>query len=341
VAGEVTKGIGVAGMAVSTLAIPGTVPVLIVSQAINGLGFCMTAGTDSGMLHQLVCHLGAEQHYRDLETRTQSYGFIAFLSSGVIGGLTASLSISVPLLLTVAATLIGAASVVFFRAPAPTHDRAVSEASGSPSASGAEARAGAAPRHLRDSWGLIVFYALTRGVILTLFVWVVPVSLFVRLHVAVAYFGLILGLYTLTGFIAARYSKAISTKLGEQRLLLSWIPALLIAGILLLLANLSALYVVIPVIIGLPAAFVRPLTYAAVARQAPAQRAEVISAAEMVLGIVNAGLVVIAAVIEQSWRDGPAVVLLGLVALAASVGWLAHRTPATIEMRQASVPTDA
>ncbi len=320
VTGEIVKAAGVAGLAFATLETPGNLAVLIVSQALNGLGFALTAGTDSGMLHEILRVNGAQEQYRDVETRTQSYGFIAFLVSGVIGGFLATESISTPLLLTIPTSILAAACAFGLRV---THAGGYSpSADGAPSGETRTSRRDARRIYLRASWALIVFYALSRGIILTLFVWFVPVALFVTLHVPLTFFGLILGLYTGTGFVAARYSKQIAQKVGETRLLVAGVPICLTAGILLVMLDLPGLYVVIPVIIGFAAAFVRPLSYAAIAARDPIHRSEVISAAETLLGVVNAVLVLLSALLMETWKLAPSLMLLGLVGVAvAAVGF--------------------
>lgn len=324
VAGEIVKALGVAGLAFGTVVTPGNLAVLVFSQVLGGLGFALTAGTDSGMLHQILRGLRAEEHYRDVETRTQSYGFIAFLGSGVIGGFATTHSIATPLILSIPAGILAAATVFGFRVPSPARS-APSEAVAASAGNSASRLSWAS--HLQDAWSLVVFYALIRGVILTMFVWVVPVALFVTLHVPVAFFGLILGLYTLTGFVVAQYTKQITARVGETRLLLVGIPVCMIAGILLLMLDLPILYVVIPVIVGVAAAFIRPLSYSAIAKRHPSHRAEIVSAAETLLGIVNAALVLTSAIIMQTSKLGLPLLLLALVGVAFLAGVVGERRP--------------
>lgn len=325
--GEIVKALGIAGLALGTLLVPGNLAVLVIAQVLGGLGFALTAGTDSGMLFTILKNSGDVEQYRDVETRTQSYGFISFLGSGVLGGFAATISLATPLLLSVPANVLAAICVIWFRVPKP--EAAVQTDASKPAGERTDSAS-----YLRENWSLIVFYALIRGIILTMFVWIVPVALFVTLHVPLAYFGLILGLYTLTGFIVARYSKQISQRVGETRLLLVGVPLCMVVGIVLLMLDLPILYVVIPVIVGVAASFIRPLSYAAIARRDPDHRAQAVSAAETLLGVVNAALVLISAVIMQTSHLAPSLMLLALVVVGFVAGAIGNRKPSSMAPKQ-------
>lgn len=282
----------------------------IVGELIAGLGFCLSAGTDSVLMKKVY---GAD--FDRLQARTQGYMFLSLLGAGAIGGVLFSWHLKAPFYVGIAPALVSAVLVGMVRLPKQ--------------APAAAPAAQAAPSEVSDStrpvWQWMGFYALERGVLLGMFVGLMPYYLFTELELGVGWFGVVLGCFTLAGFLSARYANRIG-RLLPGRSFIVCAAAVSAVGIALFSAfdNLAASLVCL-VLLGAATGIIRPITlknvFAAELRQPTVRR--VLTRMEQAFGAVNALVVVIGPLllerVEFRWVvvGLAAALLLGVAALIA------------------------
>jgi hypothetical protein len=105
------------------------------------------------------------------------------------------------------------------------------------------------------------YYSLNRAFLLAPYVGFIPYLLVTRLHLGIEWFGVLLGLYTISGFAAARLSSRLVGRIPPRRL--AAVPAALtVCGLgLLSLADLAAALPAI-VTLGLAGGLIRPTAMA-------------------------------------------------------------------------------
>lgn len=108
--GEIIKALGVFSLAVSE----GNIYWLIFAQVISGIGFALTSSTESGLLLKTLKAENDLDNYRKIEAKSQGFGFISILISGIIGSVVAKIDNSLALYLTVPFTVLAAIGILFF-----------------------------------------------------------------------------------------------------------------------------------------------------------------------------------------------------------------------------------
>src|SRR5690606_8150451 len=125
----------------------------------------------------------------------------------------------------------------------------------------AERRAGpqAAARVSASARWWAAYYVVVRSVSLACFVGILPYLFFVEVGVSLAYFGAVLGLFSLAAFLAARWFSGLSARLGDRVLTVGTL--LSVTGALALFAASDRLDVglVAITLLGLGAGAARPL----------------------------------------------------------------------------------
>ena len=324
-AAELVKSAGVAGLAVGVGLLDGSLAVLLAAQAVSGLGFAMASTAESSLLFEIAKDGGAEDRYREMESRTQGYAFLALLTAGVLGAVLATRNLELPVYLSIVPSVVAAGLLRLLRMPA--HHVVAAPASVAPAPGGTWWK-------VRPVADLVLAYAVNRAILLTVFVWALPLMLFTDTGISLGFFGLILGLYSVTGFVLGKQTGVIVKRVGERRLLGVVVPAALVAGLALMAIGVDAVFVLVPVLIGAAAAIVRPVSFAAIARRAPEHRADITSFAERSFGLLNAALVIVTAPLFAKDTTLALVVLLAFAMAAPLLGALSP-----IARRQRSVLT--
>lgn len=251
--GESIKILGLAALALGP-----NIGSALVGQVLSGTGFALTAGTDSALLSTLCS--GAA--FRRREAVTQGWMFAASFVAGAIGAALFSGSSLLPFAASAVAAGCAIAALAPLRRAAPA-GVTVTAGSGAPTAPTAASANLAqdrdtAARASRESRFWQLYYAMNRAFLLAPYVGFIPLLLFAELRLGVAWFGLVLGLYTLSGFAAARSCPALLARFAPGRLAL--LPAVLTAAGLALLAisTTVTLALVAIVALGLGGGLIRP-----------------------------------------------------------------------------------
>jgi len=294
--GEWMKCLGVAGLAWDG----DSVAQLIVAQAVIGFGFACTQGTDSMLLSQWTEKSGDSSAYRKIESKSQSYIFIAVLVSGVAGALLAEIDIRLPFYLTIPFNFVASFLALGFREEFRPR---LPEIRFWRSRRAKAADGALKPVHV------ISFYAVNRATIMAYYVLALPLLLFVQADVSVGYFGVFLGLFSLTAFLAGQWLNRLAAGFGKGPLWAA-VPCCILVSSLLLMADRPWAYWPAPVLLGFAAGVVRPLAYGFFQKEAEPVRKAAMESAEFWFALFNAGFVLaIAALFEWSIRGGLAAVM--------------------------------
>ncbi len=304
IAAEMLKGAGLGLLLVDV-----SIPVAISGEVVCGLGYVLGAGPDALFLRRLSM---ADKTFNRIQAASQSYMFVSIFAAGVVGGWLFSQDPDWPLLASVGAT---AASVLVLLAlpRGPVEKKAVP--SGTSSAEVGRASAMPAVIHFWTN-----YYALSRGMLLGAFVGLLPYYFFRVLEVDVAYFGAILGSFSLFAFVAARYALKIAERFGTSTF--TAVSLLLMAGALAGTALTDSLPVALVImgLLGLSSGAIRPVTLSALSavEVEPATRANVMVGMERRFGLLNAAVVLVGGCLIDSlgvqWvLGGLCVVFLALI----------------------------
>ncbi len=281
--GELLKSLGICGLIISG----GNLLILLVGQIISGLGFAFTSNTESALLFRIMEFHGEKGSYQEVLAKSQKYLFISLLIAGIIGSILATKNLLLPLYFSAPVNLLAALSLVFL--PEPRREPA-------PSKQTTDKPKVRAWQEISQVQALLVYYAVNRATVLTLFVFVFPLLLFVDGQINLAFFGAILGLYSLTAFLVGNYMAKLS-KLVSDSMLWAIVPLALICSILLMTIHFYIVFLVVPILSGIAAAMVRPLVMARVNTQITDNRAAVMSFGELLCGFLNALFLVVIAVL--------------------------------------------
>ncbi len=299
--GEAIKILGLAALALGP-----NVGSALVGQVLSGTGFAFTAGTDSALLSTLCS--GAA--FRRREAVTQGWMFAASFVAGAIGAALFSGSSLLPFAASAMAAGCAIAALVPLR-------RATSVGAPTAASSGAPTAASANPaqdcdtaaRVSRETRSWQLYYAMNRAFLLAPYVGFIPLLLFEELRLGVAWFGLVLGVYTLSGFAAARSCPALLTRFAPGRLAL--LPAVLTtAGLALLAISTSVTLALVAIVaLGLGGGLIRPTAMSNMepfmrplsppARRQLTTRMERIQAVLSALILVGGGLLLLSLSVNQ------------------------------------------
>lgn len=317
-AGEILKAAGLA-----TLVVWPTVGGAIAGQAVGGVGYALTAGPDTRLLRAL-CRDG--QSFDRVQANTQSYMFLSILVSGVAGALLFTVDPILPFAATlavaplaVAALLVAARGADPDTTPAPVAASQVRERR---------------PRRLTPRTMFWVdYYAIARGILLGVYLGLLPYLFFLVLRVDVAWFGPILGSFTLLAFLAARRAIPLSERLGVGRLTVASI-ALMVVGLGLLAATESiAVSIVAMGLLGIANGGVRPLTLSNLSRGdvSPAEQRRALAVMEQRTGILNVVVILLGGLLigldVLSFQELMAITIGAYAAVMAVVFLVRYHTP--------------
>lgn len=213
---------------------------ILLAQICLSLSYSLGVGIDNTIIN---CEFtGMVKH--NIQAKSNSYMFISLLFSGIIGGFVFSINYLYPFILS----LISSVIIIFISfkftqlslIPTMSSDYEISNID-----------------HHRQSNNMIInYYALTRGIILTLFISVVPILLMGH-AIKPLYFVLILSTYTLSGFISSRYYNYCN---------LQYFYKILLSVIIVIFATISILFNHVSTIwfglllFGIGGGMVRPIT---------------------------------------------------------------------------------
>ncbi|MFH8936487.1 MFS transporter [Streptomyces griseosporeus] len=313
------------------LALPGGLPVAIAGQIIAALGFSLASGTDSALLAEVCRRDGADA--RAWEGRSGSLTFAAALVAGVLGAILYQASHTAPFYLSAAMSALAALT-------APLVGRglepAVKPTATAPKDTPAQRAKGPAYAAVLR-WS--AYYTVVRAFVLALFIGFLPYLLYLRLHVSLPVFGLVLGSYTLSGYFTARYGRAAVDRFGA-RATATASASLAGAGLLILLWQPNTAGAAVATLaLGAGVGAVRPVGVGAIgellADRPAAEKAAALRANEARFAAVNTLLILLAGLLLD--RVGFPQLLLGVV-----VGYLALAVAAVVALpRTAAAETPA
>ncbi|MFC1431089.1 MFS transporter [Streptacidiphilus sp. N1-3] len=248
------------------LALGPNLPTALAGQILSGAGFALTAGTDSALLSTLT--RGGDFARR--EAVTQGWMFAGSFAAGTCGALAFAHGQRLPFALSGLAAIAALGCLAALRtdppapapapapAPVPTPAAAPAAATAVPDKPVAATSAPVPSAARFWQW----YYALNRAFLLAPYVGFIPYLLVSRLHLGLSWFGAVLGLYTLSGFAAARLSPRLMKRISDPRRL-AFVPAVLTAGGLALLAGPNLGFALVAIIaLGLAGGFIRPTAMA-------------------------------------------------------------------------------
>ncbi|MFF9625553.1 MFS transporter [Streptomyces griseosporeus] len=303
------------------LALPGGLPVAIVGQIIAALGFSLASGTDSALLAEVCRRDGADA--RAWEGRSGSLTFAAALVAGVLGAILYQASHTAPFYLSAAMSALAALTAPLVGRGLEPAVRPTATAPKDTPAQRAKGPAYAAV--LRWS----AYYTVVRAFVLALFIGFLPYLLYLRLHVSLPVFGLVLGSYTLSGYFTARYGRAAVDRFGA-RATATVSASLAGAGLLILLWQPNTAGAAVATLaLGAGVGAVRPIAVGAIgellADRPAAEKAAALRANEARFAAVNTLLILLAGLLLD--RVGFPQLLLGVV-----VGYLALAAAAVLAL---------
>ena len=203
--GEGMKSLGLALLVIGTM--PGAVslPMLLLGQLVGGTGFALALTADGGLLR--VAALGADaETLGRIQGRTQSMMFIATLVAGFIGGVLFDHEMHWAFYAGIGASIASMVVVLFIAGP-PLQAAAMP--------AGVPAALPELAKLTRNQTTWVGFYAITRGFTLAPFIGLLPLH-FALQNVDPYLFGLVLGLFTLGGFVVALWGAPMIAWLGPQ-----------------------------------------------------------------------------------------------------------------------------
>ncbi|AHV95154.1 MFS transporter [Paenibacillus sabinae] len=317
--GEGLKGIGLLLLVSDT-----HMGVLLLGQIACGLGYSLAAGTDSSLLRSLFSEQD-QKRYQKTESSSASYMFLSVLLAGIAGSMFFGSNIKLPFYLSIASNVLSLAVILLIRNPGHTAQGVLSVADKSRDGQKEPAAALELTPGQRY-WKR--YYALIRAFTLAPFVGFIPFLLYRRLEIGLFYFGLVLSLFTLLGFISARYAVRVGVKIGENRLVIATTLLSVLSMIVVGLSQHIGSAAVAIALMGLASGGARPLAAGQLngSGMRPAERTAVLSSMERMYGFWNALLLIAGGFVLQEF--GLRILMFGLAAaffLASAVSLLLRR----------------
>ncbi len=244
VAGELTKAVGLIVLAAGAEIIP----IAMLAQAINALGFALALSADAALLSRL----GDSSLQRALQASTQSFMFIALLASGVAGGALYLVDPHWPLVAGAVSALAAAGVAVLLGRQVGSGERA-----GGGQRAAAQRTRSVTSREIR--W--VTYYVMTRGFMLGAFIGLLPYLFFHKLGIGVLTLTLILAAYSFAAFVTARYANRLMAFGGTSVAIATGLTVLL-SFLAFAVSSATAVVVVAMILLGTASGCVRPVTMA-------------------------------------------------------------------------------
>lgn len=266
--------------------------VLLIAQFIGGIGYSFAAGSDGRFLYT-YCKEYNIPNYKQHEARSSSTVFLSFLGAGVVGGIVSMVNIRLPFLLTLPAHIVCTILAASFKDVKQMKNE--DEKKKEKSTLVQELKNGELVSHM-------LYYSVSRAIIITLNVSIFPVYFFQTLEIPVWLFGIIFGSYTLTSFFVGKSTIKLRERFGEQKFSLFLVGCVLCTLVLLAFVH-SKLVVLAPIIMYIMTGAIRPHTTTRInaAVKDDKNRANIIALMEGGFGFFNVVFVLICYAIMQSY----------------------------------------
>jgi hypothetical protein len=257
--------------------------ILLLSQLSGGLGYSFCAGSDGGFLFRYCNQNGLSEAYKTHEAKSASGVFISFLGAGIIGAMLTVVNIKFPFLLT------SFAHIASFSIMYSCHSLS----------KGGETTTVKKQSNVLKEFNLplvsnLLFYSVSRAIIMTIFIALLPIYLFVHLKISLILFGLIFALYSLTAFFVGKYTIQIRKKMGEHYFDI-FLALCMGVSLLWLSIDRSIMAIFAPTVMFVVVGAIRPHSItrinALVAKEE--NRTTVISFGEMFFGLLNVLMILI------------------------------------------------
>jgi hypothetical protein len=309
--------------------------VIVLAQIIGGCGFSVAISTDSSLLRTITTGASADLPAQ-VQARSQSLMFIATLVAGSLGGILFAYEAHWPFYASFIVALASACIIFLIVEPAPAGAVGVAP--------------GVKPGRLvldGDQLFWMRFYALSRAFTLAPFIGFLP-FFFIMIGVDPFLFGAVLGLFTLSGFVAALYTGAFLKKFGLHALMFVTLASMLASMLLFGLSDWFSDHGIdyFPVgllaigLLGLGSGGVRPVTMGNInlAILAPPQRTTLLATMERNFGIYNGILLVVGGYLLVLWTFQTLMLALAAAYLVLMAALIASRTAAASAAAEAREP---
>lgn len=295
--GECLKVVGLALIVYGTIPGESSILPILLGQLIGGAGFSIALSADGGLLRQVACDMD-QKALGAIQAKAQSWMFIATLLAGFCGGILFDHQPHWALFAGILASIFAIATIV------ATIGSLQRDSSNTPPQS-TEVKPEQANNNLlaldenQTIW--IGFYSITRAFALAPFIGLLPLHFSLQ-QVDPYLFGVVLGIFTLGGFLVALYGAPVLAKWGLKGTLVSLLGIILSLGIFALsdllesvgISFFSSSLVGIS-LLGIAAGAIRPSVMSCldVSKLSPFQRISVFSMMERNFGYLCASLLVV------------------------------------------------
>lgn len=278
--------------------------ILIIGQVLSGLGYSFTAGTDSVLLKSVFKKYGEGNEnpynykYKKVESNSNSYMFIAFLIAGILGSIVFNWKQEYAFYLSILSNIISIISMLVI-----SEDKEAEPAKDNTNTTDKKDSSIMDEKLKKEISFWKSYYSISRAFTLGSFVGFLPYFFFIVTDVNMYYFGLILSVFNLTGFIASRVILNLSNKIGYKKLTI--ITLILLAIALLIFGIFSSIIIGVAAItlLGIASGGVRPLTLSHLNTLdlSSSERMKIISSMEQQYGFWNALLLILGGVVLNSY----------------------------------------
>lgn len=262
---------------------------LIVAQVLSGIGYSLTAGTDSKLLKNTLSEKD-DQLYKSIESSSNSYMFLSFLFAGIVGSILFTFNPHYVFYGSICATIICFISVASLKL---NHQDSQDKQTVKQHIQQNDEKT----NHFDKFW--IHYYAVSRAFPLAIFVGFLPYFLFVTVDINLYFFGLVLSLFTLSGSMAARFMVRINNKWGYKRIMSATVLLTIVSMILLSVVSNVWLSIVVVTLLGFASGGVRPLTVSTLSSENPSstKQASLFASMEKLYGFWNAVLLIMGGIL--------------------------------------------
>lgn len=288
----------------------------VLSQAVIGVGLSLVSGADTALLYAILSARDREDEFRRAEGLRHAIWLYATAASGIVGGLAYAVSVDLPFLLTLAASLLTAIAALLVREPPRQR------APGVRRVDWATIRAHLRNADTRAVARLIVYVGLVFAATNVVF-WLQQ-PYWQQAEVPIAWFGLLAAGGLIVAGLAGQHGHRLEAALGRARMLA--VLPLAMAVIFGLAGAIEGLFGVAVLLLSSAAwGYGWPAVQAAMnARIGEARRATLLSVANMALKLAFVPLSAVIGLLEQ--HAGAAGALTGLAALLV-LAWLVPCSP--------------
>lgn len=308
---------------------------ILLGQIVGGCGFSLALSTDSNLLKTLAVGFPANT-FGDIQARSQSLMFIATLFAGFLGGLLFAYEAHWPFYASFFVALIAALMILNIK------EEFVPITSGSTNSQSREALI-----LDKDQLFWMRFYSLSRTFTLGPFIGFLTFY-FIMIQVDTYLFGVVLGLFTLSGFVSAFYSGKFLKHFSMRALIICMIScmfgSMLLFGMSDTLSDIGIDYFPVGLLaltlIGLGSGGVRPIAMGNIdmSKLSQQQRTMVLSAMERNFGIYNGILLLVGGVLLIQFGFQSLMLILAVVYLLTMGGLVAYNQSGSAAVTKTAPP---